>query len=166
MVTCYDYTSAKLVDKANIDAVLVGDSYSMVVSGHNNTVPATLEGTASVVKSSYSPEMIYHCKAVSRGICESMVVGDLPFGSYEVCDEDAVRSGIRLMKEGAVDSVKLEGGTRVQSRVRALVNAGIPVMGHIGLTPQTLSSLGGFKVQGNTLAKAGILSLSNFITTQ
>lgn len=142
MVTCYDYTSAKFVDKAGIDAVLVGDSYSMVVSGHDTTVPATLE------------EIIYHAKAVSRGISEAMVVGDMPFGSYEVSDEDALRSAFRLMKEGRVDSVKLEGGKRVQSRVKALVAAGIPVMGHIGLTPQTLSALGGFKVQGNTLETA------------
>lgn len=142
MVTSYDVTSAAIVNDTRIDMILVGDSLGMVMLGRTSTTSVTME------------EMLHHCRAVRIGAPRPFLVGDLPFGSYEASDVDAVRNGVRLLKEGAVDAVKLEGGERVADRVRALVRAGVPVMGHVGLTPQTSSNLGGFVVQGNSLESA------------
>lgn len=142
MVTSYDVTSAAIVNDTRIDMILVGDSLGMVVLGRTSTTSVTMD------------EMLHHCRAVRVGAPRPFLIGDLPFGSYEASDTDAVRNGVRLLKEGAVDAVKLEGGERVADRVRALVRAGVPVMGHVGLTPQTSSNLGGFVVQGNSLESA------------
>ena len=141
MLTAYDYTGALLVDMAEIDMILVGDSLGMVVMGLESTVPVTMD------------EMLHHCRAVARGTKFAHLVGDLPFMSYQVDKYDAVRNAGRLLKEGNMDSVKLEGGREVTETVRAIVDAGIPVVGHLGLTPQSISKLGGFKAQGRT-AKA------------
>jgi 3-methyl-2-oxobutanoate hydroxymethyltransferase len=143
-IPAYDYTSATLVDKAGIDMILVGDSLGMVMLGSNSTTAVTME------------DMIHHSKAVIKGSKQSFIVGDMPFGSYEVNPMLAVQNAIRLVKEGGVEAVKMEGGKRIKDAVRAVVNAGIPVIGHIGLTPQTISALGGFKVQGKT-AEVGLL---------
>lgn len=136
MVTAYDYTMARLVDEAAVDMVLVGDSLGMIVQGLSTTIPVTLE------------EMAYHCRAVARGVTRAHVVGDLPFMSYQVSPAQAVESAGKLMKEGACESVKLEGGQEVAEHVHRIVRAGIPVVGHVGLTPQSVHALGGFKVQG------------------
>jgi 3-methyl-2-oxobutanoate hydroxymethyltransferase len=136
MLTAYDYPTALLVDRAGIDMILVGDSLAMVVLGLETTVPVTME------------EMIHHIRAVTRGAKRAHIVGDLPFLSYQTSIEEAIRNAGRLLKEGGADSVKLEGGVEMAEVVHAVVKAGIPVMGHIGLTPQTLSKLGGFKAQG------------------
>jgi 3-methyl-2-oxobutanoate hydroxymethyltransferase len=135
-IVCYDYVMALLADRAGVDGILVGDSVGMVQLGMNSTVPVTME------------EMIHHCKAVMRAVKYALVIGDLPFGSYETCSTDAVRSACRLMKEGGVDAVKLEGGLSIAPTVKAIVDAGIPVVGHIGLTPQSAAMLGGYKAQG------------------
>lgn len=135
MLTSYDTLTASLFDEAGIEAILVGDSLGNTVLGYSSTLPVGLEAMALFVQ------------AVSRGVSRSLVVGDLPFGSYEASDADAVRSAVTLMKAGA-HAVKLEGGARSASRIRAIVDAGIPVMAHIGLTPQSEHSLGGFRVQG------------------
>ncbi len=142
MLTAYDYTGAMLVDAAGIDTILVGDSLGMVIMGLDSTVPVTME------------EMLHHCRAVARGAKYAHLVGDLPFMSYQVDVAEAVRNAGRLLKEGNVESVKLEGGREMVETVRAIVAAGIPVMGHIGLTPQSVSKLGGFKAQGRTAAAA------------
>jgi 3-methyl-2-oxobutanoate hydroxymethyltransferase len=136
MVTGYDFTMARLLDEAGVDMVLVGDSLGMVVQGLPTTIPVTLE------------EMAYHCRAVARGLARAHLVGDLPFMSYQVSPAQAVESAGRLMKEGSVESVKLEGGQEVAEHVHRIVRAGIPVVGHVGLTPQSVHALGGFKVQG------------------
>jgi 3-methyl-2-oxobutanoate hydroxymethyltransferase len=137
MLTAYDYPTALLEDQAGIDIILVGDSVGMTVLGYLNTVPVTMD------------EMIHHTKAVARGTKYALILGDMPFMSYNTSDDrDAILNAGRFMKEGGADAVKLEGGAGVKDIVRALVRAGVPVMGHIGLTPQTLSMLGGFKVQG------------------
>ncbi len=136
MVTAYDYTMARLVDEAGVDMVLVGDSLGMVVQGLSTTIPVTLD------------EMAYHCRAVARGLGRAHLVGDLPFMSYQVSPAQAVESAGKLMKEGACESVKLEGGQEVAEHVHRIVRAGVPVVGHIGLTPQSVHALGGFKVQG------------------
>lgn len=141
-VVCYDYPMALLADRAGVDSILVGDSVAMVVMGLNTTLPVTME------------EMIHHCKAVMRGVRSALVIGDLPFLSYQASIPDAVYNAGRLMKEGGVDAVKLEGGQEFASTVKAIVNAGIPVVGHIGLTPQAVAKLGGFKVQGTDAATA------------
>jgi 3-methyl-2-oxobutanoate hydroxymethyltransferase len=140
MLTAYDATFSRLLDRAGIDILLVGDSLGMVVQGHENTLPVTLE------------EMIYHCRAVVRGRGDgrSHVVCDLPFMSYQVGGDEALRSAGRLLKEGAAESVKLEGGATVADTVNRMVAVGIPVMGHLGLTPQSVHQLGGWKVQGKT----------------
>lgn len=135
VVTAYDYTSARLADDAGVDSILVGDSLGMVVQGHPNVVPVTLD------------EMVYHIKCVVRGTRHALVIGDLPFMTYQASDEQAVMSAGRLMKEAGAQAVKLEGGVRSADRIRAVVDAGIPVMGHVGLTPQSVHQLGGFKVQ-------------------
>ncbi len=136
MVTAYDYTMARLVDEAGVDMVLVGDSLGMVVQGLTTTIPVTMD------------EMAYHCRAVARGLGRAHLVGDLPFMSYQVSPQQAVESAGKLMKEGACESIKLEGGQEVAEHVHRIVRAGIPVVGHIGLTPQSVHALGGFKVQG------------------
>ncbi|MDD3905415.1 MAG: 3-methyl-2-oxobutanoate hydroxymethyltransferase [Candidatus Omnitrophica bacterium] len=138
MLTAYDYPMARLVDEAGIDVILVGDSLGMVVLGYDSTVPVTMD------------EMIHHSKAVRRGTKYAFLVGDMPFMSYQVSKEEAVRNAGRFMKEALCDAVKLEGGDEVIDATIAIVNAGIPVLGHIGLTPQTISKLGGFKIQGKT----------------
>jgi 3-methyl-2-oxobutanoate hydroxymethyltransferase len=142
MLTAYDYPTALLVDRAEIDMILVGDSLGMVVLGYETTVPVTMD------------EMIHHTKAVVRGARFALVVGDMPFMSYNTSQKDAIINAGRFIKEGGADAVKLEGGTSMQTTVQAIVRAGIPVMGHIGLTPQTISQLGGFKVQGKNAEAA------------
>lgn len=136
MLTAYDYPTALLEDRAGIDIILVGDSVGMTVLGYENTIPVTMD------------EMIHHTKAVSRGAKYALIIGDMPFMSYNTSEREAIVNAGRFMKEGGADAVKLEGGASVKEIVRAIVKAGIPVMGHIGLTPQTISMLGGFKVQG------------------
>lgn len=136
MLTAYDYPTALLEDRAGIEIILVGDSLGMTVLGYENTIPVTME------------EMIHHTKAVARGAKYALILGDMPFMSYNTSERDAILNAGRFMKEAKADAVKLEGGASVRDIVRAIVKAGIPVMGHIGLTPQTISMLGGFKVQG------------------
>jgi 3-methyl-2-oxobutanoate hydroxymethyltransferase len=143
MVTAYDASSGRLVDAAGIDLILVGDTAAMVVLGHeSSTVPVTMD------------EMLFMTRAVTRGARRPLVVGDMPFGSYQVSDEDAVRNAIRFVKEAGADVVKLEGAGPSLSRVRAIAGAGIGVMGHLGLTPQSATVLGGFKAQGRTASQA------------
>jgi 3-methyl-2-oxobutanoate hydroxymethyltransferase len=141
-VTSYDYSTAYLTDKAGIDLILVGDSVGMVVLGYEKTIPVTIE------------EIILFSKSVKRGNNNSLIVGDMPFMTYQVSDEDAVRNAGRLLKEGGVDSVKIEGGLQMKSRVESIIAAGIPVMGHIGLTPQTSTLWNGYKVQGTNRKEA------------
>ena len=136
MVTAYDYPLASVIDKSSIEVILVGDSLGMVVLGYDSTVSVTME------------DMLHHTKPVVKGAPNTLIVTDMPFGSYNVSVNEAIGNANRIMKEGRADCVKLEGGSTVVDTVRAIVNAGIPVMGHIGLTPQTVSQLGGFKVQG------------------
>ena len=136
MLTAYDYPTARLADEAGIDSILVGDSLGMVVLGYDSTVPVTMD------------EMIHHSKAARRGTKFAFLIGDMPFMSYQVSKEDAVRNAGRFMKEAGCDAIKLEGGDEVLEATIAIVNAGIPVLGHLGLTPQSISKLGGFKVQG------------------
>jgi 3-methyl-2-oxobutanoate hydroxymethyltransferase len=145
MVTAYDAPGGRLADAAGVDIILVGDSAAMVVLGHDSTVPATVE------------EMLVLTRAVTRGAVRPLVVADMPFGSFQVSDEAALANAIRFVKEGGADAVKLEGAGATLSRVRTIVDAGIPVMGHIGLTPQSATMLGGFKAQGRTAAKARLL---------
>lgn len=136
MLTAYDYQTALLEDKAGVEMVLVGDSLGMVVLGYENTLPVTIE------------EIIHHLKAVSRARPRSLLIGDLPFMSYQASVEDAVRNAGRLIKEGGAEAVKLEGGRRMGAVIKAILDADIPVMGHIGLTPQSLHQFGGYRVQG------------------
>src|SRR5690554_6908350 len=138
VLTAYDYPSAQLVDQAAIVVILVGDSVGMVVMG--------LEGTAAVTMD----EMLHHCRAVARGASTAFLVGDMPFMSYQASFSEAVRNAGRFIKEAQMDSIKLEGGQEMAPTVQAIVNAGIAVMGHIGLTPQSVSRLGGYRVQGKT----------------
>ena len=145
MVTAYDFPSGALADAAGVDLVLVGDSAAMTVLGHDSTVPATME------------EMLVLSRATTRGAHRPIVIADMPFGSFQVSDEQAVENGIRFVKEAGVEAVKLEGAGAMLTRARALVDAGIPVMGHIGLTPQSATMLGGFKAQGRSAEKARAL---------
>lgn len=138
MLTAYDYSTAKLMDEAGINMLLVGDSLGMAMLGYEDTLPVTME------------DMIHHTKAVSRGAKNAFVVGDMPFMSYQTSIYDAVYNAGRLMKEGRCHAVKLEGGMSVCPQIKAIVEAGIPVVGHIGLTPQSVNALGGFKVQGKS----------------
>jgi 3-methyl-2-oxobutanoate hydroxymethyltransferase len=142
MVTAYDAPGGRLADQAGADLVLVGDSAAMTVLGHDSTVPATID------------EMLVLTRAVTRGARRPLVVADLPFGTFQVSDEDALRNAIRFVKEAGADAVKLEGAGSMLSRVRTIVGAGIPVMGHLGLTPQSATMLGGFKAQGRSAEKA------------
>jgi 3-methyl-2-oxobutanoate hydroxymethyltransferase len=146
MVTAYDYPSAQVAEEAGVDVVLVGDSGAMTVLGHPSTVPVTTD------------ELLMLAKAVRRGLRTPLMIGDMPFGSYEASNEEAIRSAQRFVKEAGCDAVKIErGGTSVE-RARALVGAGIPVMGHVGLTPQTATALGGYRSQGRTAERAlGVL---------
>jgi 3-methyl-2-oxobutanoate hydroxymethyltransferase len=142
MVTAYDYPSAQVAEEAGVDVVLVGDSGAMTVLGHPSTVPVTLE------------ELLMLARAVRRGLSTPLMIGDMPFGSYEASNEEAIHNAQRFIKEAACDAVKIErGGTSVE-RARALVGAGIPVMGHVGLTPQTATALGGYRSQGRTAERA------------
>ncbi len=141
-IVCYDYPMALLADRAGVDGILVGDSVGMVQLGMSGTTPVTME------------EMIHHCQAVMRAVKYALVIGDLPFGCYEASIPDAIRSACRLMKEGGVDAIKLEGGKGFAPTVKAFVDVGIPVVGHIGLTPQTAAMLGGYKAQGKDAAAA------------
>ncbi|HMK44501.1 MAG TPA: 3-methyl-2-oxobutanoate hydroxymethyltransferase [Dissulfurispiraceae bacterium] len=145
MLTAYDYPTAQMVDEAGIDAILVGDSVSMVVQGIENTLPVTME------------EMIYHTKMVARAVKTSMVIGDMPYLSYQINREEALRNAGRFIKEAGAQAVKLEGGREVAEVVSALTRAEIPVMAHIGLTPQALHRMGGFKVQGRSQEAAARL---------
>ena len=145
MVTAYDAPSGRLADAAGVDLILVGDSSGMVVHGRESTVPVTLD------------EIVFMTQWVTRGAKRPIVIADMPFGSYEESDEQAVRNAVRLVKEGGADAVKLERGGTSVARAHAIVGAGIPVMGHVGLTPQTATVLGGFKAQGRTAERAGQL---------
>lgn len=142
MVTAYDYTMARLVDRAGVDMVLVGDSLGMVIQGNDDTLPVSMD------------EMIYHVRCVSRGLKRAHLVADMPFMSYQTSPDKALENAGRLMKEAGAQSVKLEGGERSAPAVEAIVRAGIPVVGHIGLTPQSVHAMGGFRVQGRTESAA------------
>jgi 3-methyl-2-oxobutanoate hydroxymethyltransferase len=142
MVTAYDYPSAQVAEAAGVDVVLVGDSGAMTVLGYPSTVPVSVE------------EMLMLCAATRRGLRTPLLVADLPFGSYEASDEQAIATAQRFVKEGGADAVKLEGGGTMARRARALVDAGVPVMGHVGLTPQTATALGGYRAQGRTAERA------------
>ena len=142
MLTGYDYPTALALDRAGMDAILVGDSLGMVVLGYVNTLPVTMD------------EMLHHCRAVAHGARSALLIGDMPFMSYQVSVEEAVRNAGRFLQEGGMDTVKLEGGRERLDTIRAIVGAGIPVMGHLGLTPQSVHALGGFHPQGRTAAAA------------
>lgn len=137
-VTAYDYTTASIVNDSDVEIILVGDSLGMIMLGYSSTTPVTME------------DMIHHIRPVVKGAPDTWVAGDMPFGSYQESDEQAVHNAIRLIKETGCDCIKLEGGIEMVSRIKAIVKAGVLVMGHIGLTPQTATALGGFKVQGGT----------------
>lgn len=141
-LTAYDYSMAKLIDEAGVDIALVGDSLGMVVLGYENTLPVTME------------EMLHHTRAVARGAKRAMVVGDMPFLSYQVSIEEAVRNAGRFLQEGNAHAVKLEGGRQMTETIRRIVDVGIPVMGHLGMTPQSVHVFGGFRAQGRTKSDA------------
>ena len=138
MVTAYDYPAARLVDRAGVDIILVGDSLGMVVLGYEDTTKVTMD------------EMLHHSRAVARARPRALVVGDMPFGTFQASPDDAVRNAVRFVQEGGAEAVKLEGGQAVASAAASIVAAGIPVMGHIGLTPQSVHAFGGYRVQGRT----------------
>ncbi|HEX8997592.1 MAG TPA: 3-methyl-2-oxobutanoate hydroxymethyltransferase [Ktedonobacterales bacterium] len=138
MLTSYDYATASILDSAGVPMLLVGDSMGMVMLGYDSTLPVTVD------------DIIRHAQAVTRGAKQALIVADLPFGSFQVSPEETMRNATRIMKEAGVQAVKLEGGVRVAASVRAMVDAGIPVMGHLGMTPQSVNVFGGFKVQGKT----------------
>lgn len=142
MITAYDYPSAQIADQASVDIVLVGDSAANVVLGYDSTIPVSVD------------ELLVLTRAVRRGLSNALLVADLPFGSYEASDVDAVHTAQRFVKEGGADAVKLERGGTTVDRARAIISAGIPVMGHVGLTPQAATALGGYKVQGRTADRA------------
>jgi 3-methyl-2-oxobutanoate hydroxymethyltransferase len=142
MLTGYDYPTALALDLSGIDAILVGDSLGMVVLGYENTLPLTMD------------EMLHHCRAVARGARSALLIGDMPFMSYQISVNEAVRNAGRFLKEGGMDAVKLEGGRERSETIRAIVGAGIPVMGHLGLTPQSIHAMGGFHPQGRTAKTA------------
>lgn len=145
MLTAYDYSTAKLIDEAGVNSILVGDSLGNVILGYEDTIPVTME------------DMIHHGAAVSRGTKNALLIIDMPFMSYQVSVEEALKNAGRLMKEGGADAVKLEGGHRVCPQIRAMVEAGIPVCAHIGMTPQSVNAFGGFKVQAKTESAARLL---------
>lgn len=142
MLTAYDYATAQTIDRAEIDSILVGDSLGMVVLGYENTLPVTMD------------DMIHHCQAVSRGARYALLIGDMPFMSYQASVEEAVRNAGRFLQEGGMDSVKLEGGRERLTAIEAIIGAGIPVQGHLGLTPQSVHQLGGFRAQGKSASAA------------
>lgn len=142
MLTAYDYPTAVALDRAGVDAILIGDSLGMVVLGYENTLPVTME------------DMLHHCKAVQRGARAALLVGDMPFMSYQVSVPEAVRNAGRFLQEAGMDAVKLEGGRDRAEAIRAIVSAGIPVMGHLGLTPQSVNQLGGYRPQGRSVTAA------------
>lgn len=142
VLTAYDYQMAKLVDEAGIECILVGDSLGMVILGHDSTLQVTID------------DMIYHLKAVSKGSKNALIIGDMPFLSYHVSPEEAVKNAGRLVKEGFAQGVKLEGGVEIIDKVKAIIDAKIPVLGHIGLTPQSINMFGGFKIQGTSKSQA------------
>lgn len=142
MLTAYDYASASMAEAAGVDIILVGDSVGNVVQGHDNTLPVTVD------------EIIYHCRAVKRGAPNTCILADMPFGSYEVTIEEGVRNAIRMVKEGYADGVKLEGGAERAELIKAITAASVPVMAHIGMTPQKIAQMGGFKVQGKSIEAA------------
>jgi len=142
ILTAYDYPTALAIDRAGLDCILVGDSLGMVVLGYANTLPVTMD------------EMIHHCRAVARGSRHALLVGDMPFLSYQVSPEEAVRNAGRFLQQGGMDAVKLEGGAEILPALRAILAAGIPVMGHLGLTPQSIHKLGGYRTQGKTAPAA------------
>ncbi len=159
-LTAYDYTFARLLDESGIDVILVGDSAGMVAMGYENTLPVTMD------------EMIHHTRGVRRGVQQALLVGDMPFMSYHTSKEDTIRNAGRFIQEGGAEAVKMEGGSRVRDKISAVVQAGISVMGHVGLTPQSVHQFGGYRVQGKTyldarqikkdaldLQKAGVFSL-------
>lgn len=139
-LTAYDYTSARLVDEAGIDLILVGDSLAQVMLGYENTLPVSMD------------EMVHHTRAVKRGVRRALIVADMPFSSYHIGRREALANAARFIKEGGAEAVKIEGGEKRADLVRRIVDAEIPVMGHIGLTPQSIHAMGGYKVQGKTLA--------------
>ncbi|MCI0518770.1 MAG: 3-methyl-2-oxobutanoate hydroxymethyltransferase [Chloroflexi bacterium] len=142
MLTAYDYPTAQAIDRAGVDAILVGDSLGMVVLGYATTLPVTVD------------EMLHHCRAVARGAVGALLIGDMPFMSYQVSPQKAVRNAGRFLQEGGMDAVKLEGGGERLEAIRAILSAGIPVMGHLGLTPQSIHQLGGFRPQGRDVSAA------------
>lgn len=142
MLTAYDYTMARLVDASGVDMILVGDSAANVMAGHSTTLPITLD------------QMIYHASSVVRGVQRAFVVVDMPFGSYQISRETALASAIRIMKESGADAVKIEGGSAVYDAIQGIIEAGIPVVGHLGLTPQSVHQLGGFGLQAKGEAEA------------
>ncbi|MCS6907449.1 MAG: 3-methyl-2-oxobutanoate hydroxymethyltransferase [Anaerolineales bacterium] len=153
MLTAYDYPTAKAIDEAGVDVILVGDSLGMVVLGYPNTLQVTME------------DMLHHCRAVARGAKTALLVGDMPFLSYQVSTQEAVRNAGRFLQEGGMEAVKLEGGRERAETIRAIVAAGIPVMGHLGLTPQSIHQLGGFRAQGRH-AEAALRLLEDALVLQ
>ncbi|MCX7715775.1 MAG: 3-methyl-2-oxobutanoate hydroxymethyltransferase [Clostridia bacterium] len=145
MLTAYDYSMAQIIDTSGIDSILVGDSLGMVMQGHHSTLDVTMD------------DMVYHCRCVSRGVKNALLIGDMPFLSYHTSTEEAVKNAGRLIQEGKANAVKLEGGKNMIEPVKAIVRAQIPVMGHIGLTPQSVNIFGGYKVQGKNESKARAL---------
>lgn len=139
-LTAYDYATSRLVDQAGIDMILVGDSLAMVVLGYENTLPITVD------------EMLHHCRAVRRGVKRALVIADMPFASYQVDEKPAVKNAARFLKDGGAEAVKIEGGEKRVSLVHRLLDAEIPIMGHIGLTPQSVHMMGGYRVQGKTMS--------------
>jgi 3-methyl-2-oxobutanoate hydroxymethyltransferase len=142
MLTAYDYSTAKIVDEAGLPLILVGDSLGVVMLGYESTIPVTME------------DMLHHTKAVVRGTKKSLVVADMPFMTYQISTEDAMRNAARFIQEAGAQAVKLEGGVTVEERIKRIVDAGVPVMGHIGLTPQSINQLGGHRIQGKTTEAA------------
>ncbi len=142
MLTAYDYPSGRLIDEAGMDMILVGDSLAMTVLGYESTIPVTMD------------EMVHHSKAARRGIKYALLIGDMPFMTYNIGEKETIRNAGRFIKEGGCGAVKIEGGSEMSGTVKALVRSGIPVLGHIGLTPQTATQLGGFKVQGKDAKSA------------
>ncbi len=142
LLTAYDYSTASFLDTSEIDAILVGDSLGMVFQGFDNTLSVTID------------DILYHCKAVRKGAPNTFVIADMPFLSYHITEEEAIRNAGRLIKEAGAEAVKVEGGEEVIDKIKALLNAKIPVMGHLGLTPQSINLFGGYKIQGKSLEKA------------
>ena len=147
MLTAYDFTTAGIIDAAGIDSILIGDSASNVMAGNADTLPITVD------------QMIYHARSVARAVNHAMVVCDMPFGSYQISREEALRNACRMMKETGVDALKLEGGVEMIDTIKALIDAGIPVHGHLGLTPQSVNKFGGYGIRAIALDKAGCFAI-------